>query len=426
MKIATRHVSKAGIVAIIVAMIPPAMAILPWDFGEDMTPLRAILRGMALPVVICEIIAITFAVSAGFKPYRYLNSVDRIYKTGLLLLTVIALYTSVFVATSPELALMGFNIWAVHLLFGFSIYALAREGKLSDDIHLWSTVGCGILIYSIILAFFVSTVENPDSFPWSGLLPGNTNVRQLGFIAAIGFAAGVVSCTCSLRNWVFWLGFIFSTTGMSIALWSGNRGVLVALTAGLFAAIIVKPELRTIRFSMWLIGVITAGVLVSVIAYKPNELFGLERIWSSFFREVNTINSVSSGRIIMWEKTAEAIADHPYFGHGENQFQLAAGPTGGGYKQPHNAILQYGYQWGILGGALFFAMVGGLVRRIIRYKNWGQEISSSSIIIIVSTLIYALYDGALYSPYPVAMLVFAIAITLGSFSQPAPAGDRSD
>ncbi len=177
---------------------------------------------------------------------------------------------------------------------------------------------------------------------------------------------------------------------------------------------------------MWLIGVITAGVLVSVIAYKPNELFGLERIWSSFFREVNTINSVSSGRIIMWEKTAEAIADHPYFGHGENQFQLATGPTGGGFKQPHNAILQYGYQWGILGGALFFAMVGGLVHRIIRYKNWGQEISSSSIIIIVSTLIYALYDGALYSPYPVTMLVFAIAITLGSFSQPAPVGDRSD
>ena len=120
------------------------------------------------------------------------------------------------------------------------------------------------------------------------------------------------------------------------------------------------------------------------------------------------------------------ILERPLFGYGEKQFQFVVPEALGGYKQPHNAPLQYLLSWGIIGGGIFFFLLFRLIGNLYQKSDRFSAAGLPEILTIVALLFYSLYDGALYAPYSLAMLIFAFASAFASVSQPAPAADRSD
>ncbi|WP_417819034.1 O-antigen ligase family protein [Tritonibacter scottomollicae] len=401
--------------------MPVAMVVIPWDFGAVITIYRAFMRGLSLPIMILEMLVAILAIQQIAHPAQKLRNLTLKYKLGIVSLVLIALYTSIFVAIEPYLSIISLYMWIIHILFGFGVFLIFMEVNAIDRRMVWKTILLGLFTYIVILIFVV--VQNLDNvnFDWIGGLPGMPNVRQLGYLSVVGFAASTAFIDQPHRSSVYILGFFTASISLALAIWSGTRGSLIAVFAALSLSALFKKELRTSHFGGWLMASLIVGIAIAWALAIPHEAFGFGRIIGSIHENYDTVNKLSSGRGEMWAGTINKILERPIFGYGERQFQFIVPEAQGGFKQPHNFILQYLLQWGFVGAGIFFYLIFQSILHLYRKTNRFFDIGQPELLIISSILFYSLYDGALFAPYSIAMLIFAFAFALAAPTQPAPA-----
>lgn len=145
----------------------------------------------------------------------------------------------------------------------------------------------------------------------------------------------------------------------------------------------------------------------------PGPNFGLQRVISSPGSTELRIDALSTGRVTIWRGTLAKIAERPLFGHGESQFRSQVPEAGGVTNHPHDAVLQILLQWGVVGLALVAILAIMLAARIRRVVDAAPSTTAPAIGVIAGLLTFSLYDGTLYYPYPIMMIVTAVAIILG-------------
>lgn len=415
---------KAAVIGFLVGLTPASMALVPWDFGTEMSNYRALMRGMSLIVPIIETFCILWALRLKielFEPIKNFPSFEKIALTGL---AGIAIFTSLFVAIDIPNALMGFVTWLLHLLFGIAVFQITRTMKITDFHCIFSGISIGLVAYLSILILYISTIENPDQFNWAGLIPGVPNIRSLGFFSVAGFAAGAAISFRSSHKFHFQLGLLIASMAVGLAVWSATRGALLAIFTTVLLLFIQRSEYRNIRFVGWISGVLALGVLLSTVSYKPNDQFGLRRLFSSIEDSGASVDRLSAGRVQIWKDTIPEIAKRPLLGFGERQFRKIGPLTARGLNQPHNIFLQIAFQWGIVGSLLFFLLLARLILRVWRWSNRGTNLGIGEQILIISIPVYSLYDGALFYPYPIMLFTLAVALTLATSKQSALAADK--
>jgi O-antigen ligase len=282
------------------------------------------------------------------------------------------------------------------------------------------------LAYLSILILYISTIENPDQYNWAGLIPGIPNIRSLGFFSVAGFAAGAAISFRSSRKFHFPLGLFFASIAVGLAVWSATRGALFAILAVVLFLFVQRSEYRNLRFVSWVAGVVAIGVLLSTVSYKPNDQFGLNRLFASIDIEKKdgALDRLSAGRVQIWKETVPEIVKRPLFGFGERQFRKIGPERARGLNQPHNIFLQIAFQWGIVGALLFFLLLARLGLQVWRKTKRGKNMGIGEQMLVISILVYSLYDAALFYPYPIMMFTLAVALALAAPTQPAPAADR--
>ena len=284
----------------------------------------------------------------------------------------------------------------MHILFGSAVLQIASRSIKAQISSIYIGVSVGFFAYLFILVAYIPTIESPAQYNWAGLMPGLPNIRSLGYFSVAGVAAGAAISFGTSRKSYFLLGLFIGAAAFGLAVWSATRGVLFALSATSIFLFICRFKYRNLRFVGWVASAIAIGVLLSAAAYKPTDQFGSK------------------------------IEERPLFGYGERQFRRVGPLNARGLNQPHNIFLQIAFQWGIVGAVLFFLLLARLVLRVWRQRDHGNNIGIGEQILIISTLVYSLYDAALFYPYPIMMFTLAVAIALAHSNQPAPAGDRSD
>jgi hypothetical protein len=119
--------NQSAVLGFLVGFTPALMALVPWDFGTEMSNYRALMRGMSLIVPIIEICCLVWALKLKIELFEPVKNFPPFEKIALAGLAGIAIYTSLFVAIDIPNALMGLLMWLLHLLFGITVFQIARN-----------------------------------------------------------------------------------------------------------------------------------------------------------------------------------------------------------------------------------------------------------------------------------------------------------
>lgn len=401
---------------ILIALTPVVFGLATWDPESERSGFQSLMRFLALPVLTVELVVIGFALGSGFRPFRLLAAMPMWIRIALAALVAVAFGSAVFVALSPNYALIRTCIWTIHLLFGLGAAHLLVSSSPKSRLVLWRLVVAGMLLYLLLVTAFIVAIPDPETFEWVYFGLGVIHVRQLGFYSLVGAAAALGLAAAERGRSGYWLAVGAATLMLALSFWSGTRGSPIALLAALAVGGALLPGLRTVRTLGAALISFIGGAFVSFIHSVPNQFFGLVRISSS--ASGATVDEVGSGRVTMWLGTLRAVLERPLFGYGDSQFNRIVPEALGIYNHPHNALLQILFQWGFVGGACFFAIALALCWRALRNAQASGTAHAPAFLVAASLLVMALYEGSLYHPYPIMMIALSFASMLAASKDP--------
>lgn len=393
--------------ACLIVLSPVVHTIMTWDNDGKLTNGAFAIRHYSLPVIILELGVIWIAAKAGFQPTKSFMQLGKPVQCMLATWFMVALISACNRTDQLALSIIITARYAIHV---FVLAATVFLIKVSDTFEsaLWiRALTIGACCHLLALVLFIALVPSPDSFPWVYRLPSATNVRQIGnnlSLLAIAPIAGLLVRDSGNKGWYF-LAVALITAFVA---WTGTRGGLLGLALGTCFAIMATPRFTTLRNLGMLIASCTTGLLISMAAFHPAPQFGL-------FRMVATISTddASSGRVLMWINTLTEIATSPFFGSGSGRFRENMLKYGFENNHPHNFVLQYIYDWGIIGGAAALIALTWLGLRLFQFKNQVSTIRFLSLAGFTGTLSIAMIEGTLFHPLPMLIGSALIAPALG-------------
>jgi O-antigen ligase len=404
----------------LIAACPALMPIVPWDFGQNPTKLRLTLNSNSLVVSMVEIIIALLILGRMTDLTDRFYAVPRLTRYALAFLAISTLGTSFAVSAHPANAILAWIVFALHAVFALLMLAAAETFDKAARQKLAGWIAIGVAAYCLVwaasLPFYPLTGDQ-----WVKKVPGVTNVRWTGFFVVSGFFAAMAvlpqSNTAIARNAGFWWAMVGGSIALTLGIWTGSRGAIVATIVGAIAAIALSTNNRKTLLCFVVSSFIIATVLANVLPL-PNPQYGMFRIFSS----ISGGADVSSGRLQIWADTMRLATEQPLLGWGLDQF-FASEAANGILKNPHSVIAQSFFSVGSIGVGLLIASVAPLIRyvRIDRAALASVSFLAGG----VAYLIYSIYDAALYYNYPIMMLIIFAALALTPIKPPA-AIDKSD
>lgn len=395
----------------------PAFAVAGWVF----TPTNPAVLFYALPIVVAELLVITLAIIAGFDLRATILRLHPITRVGAGVWLAVVLFANLVAAPVPAAALPLLFTTLVHATFAIALWSLVTTRWAPRQKNFLCCAAAGAGLFGVVFtAIVLAELDNP-AFDWVGVGIGITNIRQLGFygVTLSGIALGFGG---SARGWHWILAAIGATLGFWLTILSGSR---IALAAGILAAIIIGVLSKS-EWRRSLAGLVTLALAVAIPAsylLVPHEAWGFDRIIDRSFSDNS--EDYTSGRLTIWMETSSAILQNPLLGHGEGQFRSQIEAAGNGLNHPHNALLQFLYQWGLAGTLALAAMLSATARRLRSALAEGRsDTELAAVGALVGLLSTAMLEGALYHVYPVMIVVLCMAILNAAastkLSAPAP------
>jgi O-antigen ligase len=371
-------------IAILVLAIMPAFhMVATWDADGNLTWYAHILRVFSLPVILLEIFLLIFSYVKGWRPWEQFKSIPKIIQIAAYIFLGVGFVSSIQSGNLLVLSLLNFFKW-----------------------H--SLITLGACAYVALMVLFCLIIPNPDTFRWVERIPSATNIRQIGNVIGI-LAIVPVVLLYTVRERIYWPFIVAANiTLLAFLMWSGTRGGLVGYfiaiaMISLFAWKLLNRRIITTMLLSWL-----ASVGIALAMPIPAEGFGLIRVQESMKAE-----DVTSGRLVVWNSTIEAIKDAPLIGHGSGTFRANMSRTKGyHYNHPHNFILQFIYDWGFLGGgmAAIFVMLFGLKLLLLPSATIVPKATAIGAFSAITSV--ALIDGTLFYPLPMIIALALIAPAL--------------
>ncbi len=306
---------------------------------------------------------------------------------------------------------------ARHILIAASIYFLSRQlTPESTEKFLLTVAISSSSCFFIVLATERYILEQPYRA---------ANYTPLGFINHAGHV------------YIFWIPILFWGAIKFKKYYSAICAILLVATLALLADSAIRASVvglgaactilatayfktnKSVTFkTLGLLGLLGFS-LVAVSFSQPND----SAINAKFTRVINApdLNYASSDRILMYKNTITMVMDNP-FGVGLNNFEYihplygqAGTPNASPFmneaeilKQPHNYYLKAMSELGWLGGLAVFGLICGLMAPAFHLKEDKNSCSYLCILILVATLLNALFCAVFSNP---ASLWFFLIVT---------------
>ena len=409
---------RASLPWVLIALTPAIFAVATWNTSNDIVLAQAWMRLFGVPAAVIEVFVICYAILVGAQPLDPIGSVRPWAKLLLATLIAIAMSTALFVAPQTFQSVSWTFQSIIHLLFGLSVAGLARQSISPERGFIWCAIVVGLCGYALILVVFINSVPDPGRFDWEHFRLAVTNVRQVGFYSAIGAAAALGLAATRKGVSALMLAAAASTL-LGLSFWTGTRGSLIAIVIAFVVGSFLLPQLRNVRSWAFLVGAMLTGAILSLLQPAPYFLFGLSRMFAS--AAAHSADAVSSGRLVIWRGTLDAIMQRPLFGYGEGQFPFVV-PVAQAFNHPHNIILQLLVQWGLAGTLIFAALASLVAVQLKRALATPSPDQVPPFLVLVSLLTMSLYEGTFFHTYPLMMIAFSVAM-LGQ--EPRGRGDST-
>lgn len=312
--------------------------------------------------------------------------------------------------------------WTVLVLFtGVLVRAVGRYPFLPYWMMGLVLIGFCLVCTGIMTYWFL--LQDPQQYNWVGMMPHFTNIRHFGYYttAALLFSSFGISlyATDPLRSgkWCYLL-FIMQIIAFGFLFWSGSRGSMLGVAAGLFwMGFCLKEWHARLRFGLFTTCFFLAGLYGSSFFYVDHGSLGL---WHALDRtsDAGTLQALFSGRTVLWEIAWNSV--HPpegslLFGYGPDRLRLH--PDMLGYVQAHNVFFQMLSETGLLGLVLFSILLSFVYTSFFRCRKRDTGALQPYLLQCTGQSVWigffplSLIDGVFYHALPLTVLGTALAIT---------------
>lgn len=196
-----------------------------------------------------------------------------------------------------------------------------------------------------------------------------------------------------LRSKLKRIAYFFLFLNLLLAFCGGARGLLVGLFGGaLLAYLLLKP---------WRMEILRT-LAVALVAFLIYIVIGA---MADIGENADVLRAHSSGRLIIWQRLIAALDfSHFYMGEGSGAFSYHSFNRLEGH--PHNSLLQFLYEWGILGTLVTLAAFLRIVYIAWQslknqvYTPSDENVTAALLVSVMSAAVYSLFSGIVVMPIP--------------------------
>lgn len=361
-----RGITRGMMIAWSIGLAPTLLLLVTWS--DDLSIGLTVTKSLALPVLAIEIAVILFSFVEGFK----------LTKPQILILACFALLVTIawvgaLTAEASDVSIVRTSIWMIHVAYALSIANLCVS-KIVDTADIINSTIIGFAVFTVLFLLFIALKHGPGR-SWIHDIPAYNNIRWFGYYAA---------ATTALCAWGWLKGqklsMLVAVLALATALWTGSRGAPTAVVAAYLVALVIFPFARK-GLSTFILILLAAAILSLGISFiLPLGESALSRFADG-----------SNGRVEVWLLAIDGIAQRPWFGWGEAQFNNYISPLI--FVHPHNIILQILFAWGLIGGLLVLLLASWIGRPMFQAAN---EDNAPLVFAIVTIAAFSLIDGTLY------------------------------
>jgi O-antigen ligase len=306
----------------------------------------------------------------------------------------------------------------LHILFFLNLLAYFRlyQPPLRYIIYILLFSNAFVVIQAISVWHFSSEAGIHTSQAWFSRFPFVGHARHAGYNMLVAVLSGVFLLLSESQLWqriFISLAFFFVSACL---FWLGGRGSM--LSAVLALGLIFVWVRRQVVIDRKLLILTLSVVMFALLAAHFAAAFSWNGVWNSIGRSVaaESPNRLSSGRLEIWLYALDAIRNDWFFGLGSQGYLFIPGKWRS-TAMPHNAVVQFLVEWGVLGAALFISVfLYGLRQAFVRLRVPSFSITAetlSAMTIVVALAVHGLTDGTFYHGKASFYMALCFAICLG-------------
>lgn len=396
------------------ALVPPIFAAATFDLANAFNPLRQ----YSLPIVALEMFVIIAAIMSGFQPGSAFIRLSSTTKIAAVTLSFVAVLSTILAPVEPIRALLLFPMTVVHGIFALAIHdRFSGEWRSARMPLLWAGL-IGMALFALV-AMPISWLGHLNAeFDWRHFGAGVTHVRQVGYygLSLSGIAAGFLIMNENQRHRTLLL--VLLLLGFILTDFSGSRSA--------FGAVAVCCALLglAMRERFWAFSLVSGALFVLAIPISivlaPHRDYGAGTIIARTIGlqlETGGFAEYTTGRWTIWVETFQRFLDRPWIGHGEGQARHGIDALYGGFNHPHNSLLQFLYQWGIIGTAAVLTLMAQALKHTRKALAFEPAIALPAIGVFWALAAMSIFDGSYYYPLPIMFSLLALALISTASSQ---------
>jgi O-antigen ligase len=410
------HAAFICIAAIFMSPVFSTLLLSSWN--GTFSDWQSAARLFFLPALYLEIAICIFAFVRGFSFAKLFACSPMSVKIFFALWLMVFFTSTMFADTNQSAALVGTGFWIVHILFFMAVAYLVRmDGIEALHLETLSVLLAASAAFSGIVLYGFANIKGLDGdLEWVSYLPGFAHIRHTGYVFAPAIAISLAHMAAR-PNKLRKTHMVLLVLNTALMLWLGSRGPVFAVLVASIVCMSFFSEMRSFRFLLNAAIAGITGAILSLIAPLPNHgAFGaIQRFWSSS----SDPTAFSSGRLNFWSETAELILQQPLIGHGVFQFQFVSTNAAGIYKHPHNSILQFMFDWGVIGAGLLVTLIGFAIHAAFFKAKPSPYVRLVSAMGFTTMLAFSLLDGVFFYSYTIAIsMIFVILPIATGYSNP--------
>ena len=171
--------------------------------------------------------------------------------------------------------------------------------------------------------------------------------------------------------------------GMVSIVLAKSEGALVGLLASLFVVGMLRARTRVVTL------IVTALVILFVMVSPVYRTYAFEKLTFQGWSE--------RVRITMWHETWQMVRDNPILGVGLSSYPVEFVKYHHAwyleiFQYPHNIVLNFWVEMGLLGVLTFFWLVGEVCRLAYRARAMFPAVSAGLVGMIVAMIVHGLVD----------------------------------
>ncbi|MFA0456464.1 O-antigen ligase family protein [Vibrio breoganii] len=353
---------------------------------------------------------------SSFSVKYYLLEKSNMIQCAIILLIIIffsTIWNSIDISGGRLATILMFN--RVFLLFGHAIFALSCYHYFSligFNKKLFISLPIGLVIVCVIFIIEYNFSQQSLINETHLGLPFYFNRRILGFFSI--FTCIYLVFETLERTSKTWLLRVLFIVNFSLCIWLGGRAAFISI---MFPSLILLFYYLYANINRNNIIVLMLLMIVSIVISIPFSVLewnGINRlVYQSQIIKEMTINELSTNRIFIWEDALSYIRQSFFFGNGAESFGILTSNTHR-FVQPHNFIIQFLFEFGIVGFILLTWMIGkpvyvGLVNLVSGSKMESRDNNMLLLSVLMGFYFQALLDGIFY--WGNSMMIVIVLLT---------------